>query len=755
MKYFLSIFFCSILLLAFTKIQSQPIFPENGEVYRDDVVPRIDIQVNPDTLIWLYEHPDSDLEFHAVFMFDNGAIKDTMENVGFRLRGNTSRYSAKKSFKVSFNSFESGRKYNGLEKMNLNGEHNDPTISRAKICWDMLRESDIPAPRSNHVKLYINNNYHGLYLSVEHIDEEFAESRFGNKDGNLYKCLYPADLKYLGNNPDVYKYQSGNHRAYDLKTNTADDDYSDLANFIAILNNTPLNDLPCKLEEVFNVQDYLKIMAFDVFTANWDGYIFNNNNFYLYHNTKTGKFEYVVYDPDNTFGIDWFGIDWSQRDVYEWSSGERPLYTRIMQVQKYRNQYSKYIKELSDFTGTAAYFPYMYSLRDKIYPFVLNDPFYPLDYGYDISDFTSSYNFGTGDHVPQGLTEYITGRRTSLIYQLVLNNIYPVLKYLNAHHSGVNQPVAFNVFAKDDGANLVVKLSYTVNADLPVTFEQMFDDGNHGDGAAGDNIYGVFLDGYASSTTILYTIQATDNFGKMTEFPCDPATLIIPPPYVSGLYINEFMASNETSFADESGDFDDWIEIYNGGTSPVWMGDKYLTDNLDNPDKWQFPDITIPEGEFMVVWADEDEGEGPLHTSFKLSAGGEEIGIFDNAASGFATIDTYIYSGQTTDVSEGRNPDGGGEWKFYEFPTPGKSNLLSSLDENPAAKSPLLVFPNPASGGFVHFNKTIDCTVYNSLGAIVIELQNTRQIEVKSLLPGVYFISTIDGEVARFIILPR
>jgi hypothetical protein len=143
-----------------------------------------------------------------------------------------------------------------------------------------------------------------------------------------------------------------------------------------------------------------------------------------------------------------------------------------------------------------------------------------------------------------------------------------------------------------------------------------------------------------------------------------------------------------------------------------------------------------------------------LHTSFKLSAGGEEIGIFDNAASGFATIDTYIYSGQTTDVSEGRNPDGGGEWKFYEFPTPGKSNLLSSLDENPATKSPLVVFPNPASGGFVHFNKTIGCTVYNSLGASVIELQNTRQIEVKSLFPGVYFISTNDGEVARFIILP-
>jgi hypothetical protein len=298
----------------------------------------------------------------------------------------------------------------------------------------------------------------------------------------------------------------------------------------------------------------------------------------------------------------------------------------------------------------------------------------------------------------------------------------------------------------------MVKLSYTVNADLPVTFEQMFDDGNHGDGAAGDNIYGVFLDGFASSATILYTIQATDNTGKMTEFPCDPATLIIPPPYVSGLYINEFMASNETSFADESGDFDDWIEIYNGSASPVWMGDKFLTDNLDNPDKWQFPDIMIPEGGFIVVWADEDEGEGPLHTSFKLSAGGEEIGIFDNAASGFATIDTYIYSEQTTDVSEGRNPDGGNEWKFYQSPTPGVSNLTSDINENPEGKNNLKAFPNPATGEFLYFNKAINGTVFNAFGKIIIELKDVSSIKIKSLLSGLYFIKTSDGEVIKFVV---
>lgn len=752
MKYTTNFFFSLILIFTFSGVQAQPIFPENGEVYSDDVVPRIDIQINADTLAWLYANPDSDTEFHAVFMFGNGTVKDTMENVGFRLRGNTSRYAAKKSFKVSFNSFESGRKYKGLEKMNLNGEHNDPTICRSKVCWDLLRSLDIPAPRSNHVQVYINNNYYGLYLSVEHVDEEFVESRFGNNDGNLFKCLYPADLAYLGSNPDLYKYEGGGRRAYDLMTNTAEDDYSDLANLIGIINNTPINDLPCKLEAVFNVQDYLKIMAFDVFTSNWDGYIFNKNNFYLYHNTKTDRFEYVLYDPDNTFGIDWFGIEWSQRDVYNWSSGIRPLYTRLLQVQKYRNQYSKYLKQIADFAGTAGYFPYIHALRDKIYPFVLNDLFYQMDYGYDISDFTNSFDFGTGAHVPVGLTEYISARRTSLQDQLVLNNTYPVLKYLNAHHSGVNQPVLFSVFASDDLAGLVVKLAYEINSTLPVNYQQMFDDGNHGDGLAGDHIYGVFLEGFASTTEISYTIEATDNSGQVTGFPCEPAILTIPPPYESGLYINEYMASNETTISDEDGEFNDWIEIYNGGTSAVWMGDKYLSDDLENPDKWQFPDISIEAGGFILVWADEDQGQGPLHANFKLSAGGEEIGLFDNEASLFSPIDALIYQPQTTDISEGRNPDGGNEWKFYQFPTPGISNLLSDINENPEAKNSLKAFPNPVTGEFVYFNKAINCSVYNTFGKIIFEEKNVNMLNIKTLFPGLYFIKTSDGEVIKFIV---
>ena len=255
-------------------------FPENGYVFNDTEIPVINITIAPDSLEQLLASGNeySNHEYPAVFNFESSEINETVENVGFRLRGNTSRTSAKKSFKVSFNTFNSGGEFYGLEKLNINGEHNDPSIIRSKLSFDLFRNADVPAPRANHVELYINNEYKGLYINVEHIDEEFADLRFGNKNGNLYKCLWPASLEYLGDNPDLYKFTQGDRRAYQLKTNTEEDDYSDLAEFINIINNTPTDNFPEELEPLFNVNSYLRNLAVEILAGHWDGYSFNKNN---------------------------------------------------------------------------------------------------------------------------------------------------------------------------------------------------------------------------------------------------------------------------------------------------------------------------------------------------------------------------------------------------------------------------------------------------------------------------------------------
>ena len=112
---------------------------ESWKVYDDSEIAIINIYIDQSKLDWIYENVQSDSMHVASVSFQNAQINEISDSVGFRLRGNTSRTSEKKSFKIDFNHFMSGRDFYGVEKLNLNGEHNDPSIVRSKICWDLYQ----------------------------------------------------------------------------------------------------------------------------------------------------------------------------------------------------------------------------------------------------------------------------------------------------------------------------------------------------------------------------------------------------------------------------------------------------------------------------------------------------------------------------------------------------------------------------------------------------------------------------------------
>ena len=140
-------------------------------VYDDSSVARVEIYVDSLALDWMYEYDnvESDSMHEAYIHFQNENINDTITQVGFRLRGNTSRTSQKKSFKLDFNHFVPGRDFYGVEKINLNGEHNDVSIIRSKYSWDIFASIGMVAPRANHIEVYINDDYYGLYPIVAHM----------------------------------------------------------------------------------------------------------------------------------------------------------------------------------------------------------------------------------------------------------------------------------------------------------------------------------------------------------------------------------------------------------------------------------------------------------------------------------------------------------------------------------------------------------------------------------------------------------
>jgi hypothetical protein len=263
----------------------------------------------------------------------------------------------------------------------------------------------------------------------------------------------------------------------------------------------------------------------------------------------------------------------------------------------------------------------------------------------------------------------------------------------------------------------------------------------------GSGIYTVTLEGISAETAVGYQVVATDAEGRMNIKPCELA--VVRP--VSGetplLFINEFMADNEKTVADEHGFYSDWIEIFNGDNREIYLGDLYLTDNYDIPDKWQMPGISLAPGGFVLFWADGNTASGNYHTSFKLSKEGEEIGLYNKD---LLLVDTLSFGLQTNDVSRGRKTDGAAEIVFFNVPTPGKSNNTTSAEET-RDQSKLIVYPNPVSGPVIKFSQSINCRIYNYSGMMIFSGRDVTDIDVSNYRPGLYMIVTDDGRMVKFV----
>jgi hypothetical protein len=180
-----------------------------------------------------------------------------------------------------------------------------------------------------------------------------------------------------------------------------------------------------------------------------------------------------------------------------------------------------------------------------------------------------------------------------------------------------------------------------------------------------------------------YYVEAESTGGKKTRDPFNaPEKLhgyLLNTDPLPSLKINEFLAYNSSCCPDNASgtpEYDDWIEIYNAGSTAIDIGGMHLSDDKTNPFKSKIPTTnpsltTIQPGGFLVIWADDDKSQGELHVGFKLSNAGEEIGLYyiDGRA-----IDEYTFVAQSENVAWGRSTDGGATWKVFPTPTPGKSN---------------------------------------------------------------------------------
>lgn len=161
--------------------------------------------------------------------------------------------------------------------------------------------------------------------------------------------------------------------------------------------------------------------------------------------------------------------------------------------------------------------------------------------------------------------------------------------------------------------------------------------------------------------------------GKAVDDTSSPDTQTSDPPYV---VVNEALAENVATLADDLGEFDDWVELYNPGDTPADLTDTYLSDDENLPTLWGFPDGTsIPAKGFLLVWCDDGTGTDGLHATFKLDKAGDQILIYYvHGADQPLRLDWVQFGAQDPDLSVARVPDGSANLVNHVTPTPGVSN---------------------------------------------------------------------------------
>ncbi|MBN2083552.1 CotH kinase family protein [bacterium] len=286
-------------------------------------------------------------------------FSEQFSDVQISMRGHRSLWDVpeKKPWQLDFNDIDDTQEYHNLKQLLFNNFYQDPSLVREKLGYDMLAFAGVSASHVCYVDFWIDVHgdgapavFYGVYSMVERVDKKFLENRYGadNDDGNLYKASAweegAATLAYLGPAITDYPLPHGDDYCYGKRTNEEEADYSDVINLCYVIDAveyaTP-DAFAAALEQVFNVDSFLRYLACVISCSNLDIYIYTGNNYYLYNNPATGKFEWIPWDVNDSWGLFLDTEMNKNQPLYE--LGEMPLTRRVMEVQKYRRAYAAYI----------------------------------------------------------------------------------------------------------------------------------------------------------------------------------------------------------------------------------------------------------------------------------------------------------------------------------------------------------------------------------------------------------------------------
>jgi hypothetical protein len=278
----------------------------------------------------------------------------SVENVSVRFKGNSSsgpKQAHKRSFLVKFDGYAKDRRFFGLRQASFDNGVQFGSLFSEPIITDILRDHDVPAHRCNYARLYVNDEYRGVYVNVERVDEAFVERHLPDPGGALFKVDEGGpgcNLSYLGDDPALYL------KAFTPKTRSAKKDPARLVEFIKLINRTDPKEFARVLESKMEVDDFLRVTAVMLFAGAFDQLTgWHPHNYFLYHDRRRDRWRYLPWDLDVGFCETAFGrirvlADWHAAWPVPAGGAPNPLLERVVAdpvlLARYRHEARKVLE---------------------------------------------------------------------------------------------------------------------------------------------------------------------------------------------------------------------------------------------------------------------------------------------------------------------------------------------------------------------------------------------------------------------------
>jgi len=254
--------------------------------------------------------------------------------VGVRKKGFFgSLSSTKPSFKVDFGEYLPDREYAGLSKLTLNNAISDPSLVKQCLGYRLFADAGIPSPRCNFARVSVNGLYLGIYVNVEAVGKKFLARHFADNDGNLYEGA-------------LSDFRPGWVETFEKKTNELDPDRGDLQAVTAALDQ-PDGELVAALDPLVDLDRFYTFWAMELIVMHADGYARNTNNFFVYHDPTSGKFQFMPWGIDSILFPDGV-LPWEAQRPPDQVWAEGALAWRLYRYAETRPQYLDRIEQMLD-----------------------------------------------------------------------------------------------------------------------------------------------------------------------------------------------------------------------------------------------------------------------------------------------------------------------------------------------------------------------------------------------------------------------